>query len=122
MSGLAEGLKTHLLASAAVSALVADRIYFGNLPQRPTYPAVTVNFLPGISVNSNDGYSGLDRMRVQVDAWSSGSEQARILAAALKVALASFSGVTLEDPGAPIYDEEAKTWHVPVDIRVWDGA
>lgn len=75
---------------SAVTALVGDRIYASHLPQGVTYPALLVRFV-GEGVDQHlRGRNGLQRDRVQVDAYAletSGSDpygQANAVAEAVR--------------------------------------
>lgn len=58
-----------LLADQTVVAAVGDRIYPRQLPDAPTFPALVVTKASGIGLYTNDGDTGLEDARVQVDCY-----------------------------------------------------
>lgn len=61
-----EGLRTYALADAALSALIGTRWYGPTLEEFTAFPAVTVQCISNTSVESQQGYSGLERARYQL--------------------------------------------------------
>lgn len=83
---------TILKDTAAVSALVAGRVYPVQAPQNPTYPLVTYQRISAVRVRSVDGPSGLAQPRIQVDAYATTYAGAKALAAAIRGALDGYRG------------------------------
>lgn len=77
-----------LSGDAAVTALVADRIhaqgYAGDAPQAPY---ITWQLVSGVPEGYVAGRPGVDRFRVQVDAWAADAATAQAVAAAIRDAL-----------------------------------
>ena len=70
MANIIKGMRTYLLTKTAVTDLVGNRVYFGNLPQKPqvpTYPAVVLHLIDSESVRRHAATAGLVRSVVQVD-------------------------------------------------------
>lgn len=76
-------IRTRLLADAAVAALVADRVYIGIPPQRPSVPYIIVTKVDKVSPLTLDGAMGPNRLRLQIDCWAQGADEARSLATAV---------------------------------------
>lgn len=75
--------RARLLADATVAALVADRVYYGALPQRPTYPLVELLKVDKTSGLTLSDAVGPNTVRVQVDCWAEDVDAVRGLAAAV---------------------------------------
>lgn len=60
------------------------RIYPMELPQGPTYPAITYQRISNARVNSFDAGGGIDNPRLQVDCWALTRQAARELAMEVK--------------------------------------
>jgi len=67
MADLLKGYRTYLLTKTPVTDLVGTRIYFGNLPQDPTFPAVVLHLILRDTERHLTNASGLARSVVQVD-------------------------------------------------------
>ncbi len=86
-------LRTHLIADAPVTALVVSRIYPIKLPQNPTYPALTYEFISDIPHRSLGGDSDLERVRARIHCWAATYTGAIDLAAKVRTAVGDFSGL-----------------------------
>lgn len=66
-------LRARLIDTPAVYALVAERIYPKRLPQAPTLrlPAITYEVISNRDGLTNDGKTGTQRPRIQIDCWAS---------------------------------------------------
>lgn len=82
-------LRTVLLADATVAALVGTRVYTGVMPQRPTFPLVTLKKIDKLSNLTLDDAVGPNTLRLQVDCWAqdgtgtAGADNVRALADAV---------------------------------------
>lgn len=65
----ADAVVERLLATSAVTALVASRIWRIKLPQRATYPAIRVQLISNPEGKHLRGPHGATRSRVQVDVY-----------------------------------------------------
>jgi len=65
-----EVVRARLLMIAAVTALVATRVYLDKLPQSPTYPCVRVTLISEVSSAHLRGGDALKPARIQVDAYA----------------------------------------------------
>lgn len=116
-----------LLGNGGVSALVSSRIYPIELPQSPTFPAITLQIVAGESVYSSSGLSNLENSLVQVDCWARTYADADALFEAVRKACATYSGnvsgvdvqgIFLEQK-RDLYDSEAKLNRRSADFSVW---
>lgn len=127
---LEQGLRAHLLADESVAAIVGPRVYALQLPQRPTYPAITFRRVGVQRFPTLDGGPELAGVRVQVDCMATGYEAAKNLAAAVRGALhghrGDLGGVVVQsvelDGGETDLDEvegdRAMRW-VSLDFSIW---
>lgn len=80
-------LRERLLQTSAVADLVGDRMYPDELPQSPTYPAIVYTRISSVDGLTIDGRHGLQRTRIQVDAWARRYVDMETLHEAIKAAL-----------------------------------
>lgn len=81
--------RTHLLASAAVTAQVGTRVYGFDLPDNPTFPAVRL-----IRIGGPADFEGhIDEAVVQIDVFAETRESAYDAMAAVRAAILSMAGV-----------------------------
>ena len=71
-TNIVKGYRTYLLAAGKISALTT-RIYYGNLPQSVTLPAIVLNLTANQSHRNLSGPEALARATIQVDCYASGS-------------------------------------------------
>lgn len=65
-----EALRTLLLQSSTLAGLVGERLQWGAREQATALPAVTLNKISGAPFYDDDGETGLDQFRVQIDCWA----------------------------------------------------
>lgn len=70
MTPIEQAVLRKLLATAAVTALVSQRVYQLKLPQGPTYPAIKVQLIDRGATHHLRGGSKTFRTRVQVDSYA----------------------------------------------------
>lgn len=99
MAVLEEGVYARLSGSTGVTSIVSTRIYPEELPQNPTYPALTYQRISGNSHFHQTGLTGLGEGRIQVTCWAQKAEkgggdypQVKDLREAVRLALAGFQG------------------------------
>lgn len=90
-------LTDHLLASAALVALVGSRITWDERPQGDVLPAVVLQWIDGVPEYSDEGFAGLTASRLQIDCWAThqpgkngstlAKQVARLVIAALPVSI-----------------------------------
>lgn len=124
---IAPGIRTAILADATVLAAVVDRCYFVKLPQKPTYPAITVELISGDPGNCLNELPALTWSRVRVNCWAKTYEAAYELATAVETAL---NGQTISVTGLEVrsvvadgmrdfYEPEVEAYYVTQDYRIW---
>lgn len=89
---LEEAIKTKLSASATITAVVSSRIYYMNLPDNATFPAVSFQ-----RVGTARDYTMTDTVQmaeatIQVDSWSQNIYQAVTLGDEVRKVLDGFRG------------------------------
>jgi hypothetical protein len=94
--GLEEAMIAKLLATAAVTDLVSTRVYPGSVPQASAMPAIVVNRISGTPIYTDDGESGLQTARLELDCWGDTYSSAKTVARAVIAALSGFVG-TVDD-------------------------
>lgn len=99
MAVLEEGVFARLSASTGVTSIVGSRIYPEELPQNPTYPALTYQRISGRSGFHQTGLSGMGEGRIQVTCWSRKAEKGggdypkvKDLREGVRLSLAGFQG------------------------------
>lgn len=97
----------YLLTSArpggATGAIIGDRLFPTELPQRPVYPAVVYLIVGGPRDYHQDGPSGLVPFRVQLDAYAETASGVTALRRAIIADLSGFKGLVPTSPPTRIY-------------------
>ncbi len=84
-----EAVIGQLVADAGVGALVADRIYPGAAPQGATSPLIVVNTVSIVPGYADDGETGLDQTRIQIDCYASTYTASHTVSTAVRAALSA---------------------------------
>jgi len=87
-----EAIRTRLLATSGVTALVSQRVYCGSRPQGGTLPDIIINRISGAPVYTDDGESGLAQARLELDCWGTTYASAKNAARAVIASLSAFFG------------------------------
>ena len=87
-------IRTRLLATAGVTALVSQRVYGGSRPQGGALPDIVIHRVSGAPVYTDDGNSGLSSARIQVDCYGATYAAAKGVAAAVFDSLSAFVGTS----------------------------
>lgn len=128
MSEIGEVIYTKLTGYAGLAALIGARVYPGQLPQRPTLPAITYQRVSTTLVQTRDnaGRASLERPRYQFDCWASTRKGARQVAAELRYALATLPqtsnprvDVALVQNDFDDYEPDTDRHRAIVDVFVW---
>lgn len=103
-----EALSTKLRSTAAVSALVGNRIYPGKAPQGTTSAYVVYDLLGGENVGAHDGFTGLRSGRISFACCAPKYGEAKAVAEAVRLALAGWRGVqgALEISVPQVFEDE----------------
>lgn len=102
-----ERIIAKLLAASGVTALVSTRVYPVARPQGSTLPAVTLQRIDGAPLLTDEGDSGLENPRIQLDCWGTTYASAKAVARAVIAALNAFDG-TLTGVNIPLIELEAE--------------
>lgn len=90
---LEDGIYSLLLDNSSIVSLVSTRIYPVNLPEDvDLFPCITFQRITTTPEYTMDGPLGLEKVRVQIDAWSFDYGEVKAVAEALRIALDGFSG------------------------------
>lgn len=93
MADVIEGVRTHLLADAAIAALVGTRVRPDGFAQGETLPAVAMWSVSGESEEHLAGGAGLGHMRLQVDCMAGTRLAANSLAELVRTRLQGARGL-----------------------------
>jgi len=116
-----------LLADANVAAYFSTRVYWGKLPQQPTWPAITLEQVSSNPHNALNSLPGLLWSRVRIHAWGSTYEMANAGAMLIETAL---NGATYTTTGLVVrsvvaqglrdfYEPAVEAFHVSQDFSIW---
>lgn len=97
---IATALRAHLLADAAIAALVGTRIYPLRLPQKPQLPAIVLLRVSDVRPPILRGQASVAQERFQVDAWATTFDGATALGTLCRRRLEGYSG-TWSDGASP---------------------
>lgn len=79
-----------LAADGDVAGFVGDRIYPVELPEAPTFPAITTTLVSSPGVYDLEGDAGLQMSRVQVDVYARGYAEMETLKTAVRRLLSGY--------------------------------
>jgi hypothetical protein len=85
-------LTTYLLAHPGLSALIARRFFYDELPQGTALPAVVCIKISDNKIHTFDGQNALERPMIQFTALAYKKIEARAVANQLKAALCDYQG------------------------------
>lgn len=91
-------MRTFLLGDGTLAGLISARLYPVILPQSPTFPAVSYQWISGTRYVTNDGPSQLSSPRLQFDCWSLSYTTTRAVSEALRKRLNGFKGLAGGSP------------------------
>ncbi|QQS08676.1 MAG: DUF3168 domain-containing protein [Phycisphaerales bacterium] len=115
-----------LTTNAALSGLLADRLYPKQLPQNPIYPAIVYHRISGARDYSHDGSGNRAEPRFQFDCYDRTHVGAKALAEGLRLALSGYRGpmgtvdvqsAFLEDDDDG-YDDDMKVYWYRMDFAI----
>ena len=124
---IASDVRTFIIADATITGLIAARLYPIILPQEPTMPAMTYQWISGTRFHSMDGASKLSGPRVQFDCWAATYLDAEALFEALRKRLDGYRGPAGSSTiqGAffsserDLYESEPKLYRRSVDFFIF---
>lgn len=110
-------VKSALTGNSGVSALVSTRVYPLQLPQKPTYEAITYQ---RISNGPQNGSTAIRDSRWQISCWAEEYGEAHVLAVAVKTAFEDLTDDSIKMAYVvnelDDYDDEAKAYRTIVDV------
>lgn len=111
---------TVLTTNPAVQAIVGTKVYPLVIPEEADVPAVVYQKVGTLVVNSLDGFSGLESIRLQFSCYAKTLFQAKQLAQSVSAALNGSAVLkcvrTMEMDDQ---DAETKSFRVIVDFNIW---
>lgn len=129
MADITTGIRSHLVANAGVTALVADRVFpqFQSADDAGATPYVTTQVVGINPTNDLDGEDALQNTRVQITAWSDSKFNAIAVRDAVKTALvgqhAPFGPVARASARRvseiDVYDDKAQLVGIATDYSLW---
>ena len=93
MAGLRQAFGDKVKSCPAVAELVSARVYFYQAPQSPTYPFIVFFQVDGQRFHSLTGYSGLTKVRYQLDVYAKKATEASAVARELRQCMDCFRGI-----------------------------
>lgn len=103
------------LVAAATSA--GNRVYPLKVADGATFPAAVYTRVSTAPVNSLDGHSGKDSVRVQIDCYAKTYDAAKTLAGEVRAAMGALKCVPIND--ADLYEEDVKLYRVVLEFNIW---
>lgn len=124
---LEEGLRAYLLGQGAVTALVGDRVYYGEAPEGAAKPLVVVRRVSTPRGYAQLGPTGLAWPRVQLTIRAERQQEAVEVADALRQALNGYRGMmgTVQVDAVFVVNEVdgfgfgSRTYERIMDVIIW---
>jgi hypothetical protein len=111
----------HLSTSATVVNQVGTRIYPLVASQNPTTPYCTYQRISGSGEYHTQGYATLERVRIQIDSYSTGYTAAKTIAAGIKTAMESATGYSVvEYTDMDLFESDVTLFRVMQDFVVYN--
>jgi hypothetical protein len=123
-------IQKELSGTAAVSALVSNRIYFVKAPQDVIKPYIVFFKVSAPREHTHDGAAGLVEARFQFDVFATTYIAAKAIAGQIQAILQGYSGTMGGAGGVYVngcfYDDEQDLWeedtnlyHIAMDFLMW---
>lgn len=104
---------------SGVAALVSQRIYPLQLPQTPTYEAISYE---RVSNTPQNGSTNMRRTRWSISCWAATYGEAHTLANAVKAAMEDYRGgdikLAMVENEIDDYDDDAEVYRTIVDVML----
>lgn len=113
-------LESDVFTALNGATAAGDKVYPAPAEQGTAAPYLTWQRVGSSPVTSLAGSSGLDQVRLQVDAWHTSRLGARALAAAVRTAMEAQAFKALLVSDADDYEPETRLYRVVLDFRLWD--
>jgi hypothetical protein len=95
-----EVVRDILLADSAIASFVDARVYAPEMPDAASFPLIVIQKASGIGNYTNDGDTGLESARVQVDCYSVGQAEVNAIRKAVRTSLSGRKVGSAEVPCA----------------------
>lgn len=127
MASIEEALIYKLANDAAVTALVAARVYPIRMPQGVTLPCLTYQRISTPRLHTHDKAGGTAYPRFQITAWDDNPKDVATLANTVRTCLDGFKGTVstvviqaiLSDDDNDGYDAESQIYWRNLDFFIW---
>jgi hypothetical protein len=128
MPTVEEGLVAQMLATGALTTLVATRIYWGLAAQDAPRPYLTFAQIAGVRQPAMGVDTGIVQARYQITAWADTADSAKDTIAAVRGALERYRGTVdtievidtfVENELGPLWDDVALAQSYVMDFLVW---
>lgn len=87
-----QALMTQLKATAGLTSLVNERIYFVKAPQNVKNPYLVIQKISAVQAHTHDGNANLSEARIQLSAFADTYKEVKDINAQIKSALDNFIG------------------------------
>jgi len=125
-----QAILTLLAGTSGVTALVSNRIYYVQAPQKVDTPYIVFFKVSGNRDHTHDGATGLANPRFQVDIFGETYLSVKDVAAQVQAALQGYSGTMGGAGGVAVngcfyedendfYGETTKLYHIAQDYILW---
>lgn len=104
-----------------LASLVGNKIFALMIPQGTKLPCVTFQRIAGMPANTLNGFSGLEKIIVQIDSWALSLSQAKAISKAIRAAMPQHSNVWSAhlDSDADLFEDGANYYRISQDWTVW---
>jgi hypothetical protein len=102
----------------ALKHLADGRVFISPRPESAdqTVPYITHQMISRVPINTLDGYTQHDRVRVQIDVYAQTYSDAELLMHRVKMSINNASGAPIIDAEQSAYEYDAKLHRVTVDV------
>jgi hypothetical protein len=102
--------------SAALTALVANRVRNGPLPEGETLPAITFEYIADTPQNTLNGDTGASRSRYTINAWANTYAQAQELRKAIQAEMSDRPRLAL----VPLHNHKDRLYRFAIDYSIFN--
>ena len=123
-----DALYTFLTGQSTITDLVSTRIYPDELPENPTYPAITVSADQHFGDDDYDGDNGFAQSDYFFDAWAYDRDDAKSIADALRTLFKGHQGMTggiyvhrvhLQFGPICVFEDSVKAYRMTQTFAIW---
>ena len=103
----------------AIKSLAGGRVYPIVIPDTASLPAIVYQRISSVPVNSLDGDTGLDSVRIQISAWALTYKEAKNLSDTIRTTLNASALKIITENDTDDYEPETKRFRTLTDYVVW---